>query len=264
MNVVEKIHQEIDSAQDRLLSEALRTIEKNSIDKKEDKVKRLKALGFSSCESVVTCDKILRVVNESAAQAELIRYYSVKYPFLKFITNEEMKRICDKYNLIFAPVSAYVKEVPEKNLLEIENAQQLAHEDRPLNAYSFEMDFYSYVPRSVRKFFKTFEHHSDDVNDDILRKLCPIKYKGDHLYHRAGLTIHERKVKGLFIAAPKSHFNLSGLSRRGANKGFFSVISFKPEPEDPIVFRYVRGGIQILSKWGEESEDSSLTVPALN
>lgn len=63
---------------------------------------------------------------------------------------------------------------------------------------------------------------------------------------------------GLFIAAPKSDFNLEGLSKKG--KGYFNVFEIK----DPIVFRYVRGGIQVITKWGLEADDDALVVDKLN
>lgn len=59
---------------------------------------------------------------------------------------------------------------------------------------------------------------------------------------------------GLFICAPQSHFDLDGLKK---NKfGFLKVI--KTEVKDPIVFRYCRGGVQVLSKWGLEADDELL------
>ena len=65
---------------------------------------------------------------------------------------------------------------------------------------------------------------------------------------------------GLFIAAPKSHFDLKELDQNG--KGFFKTT--KQEIKDPIVFRYVKGGIQVLSKWGLEAEDEMLQQEILN
>ena len=66
---------------------------------------------------------------------------------------------------------------------------------------------------------------------------------------------------GFFIAAPKSHFNLKSVIK----KGKFSFLSIRvTEVKDPIVFRYCRGGIQILSKWGLEGEETSLTNEKMN
>lgn len=65
---------------------------------------------------------------------------------------------------------------------------------------------------------------------------------------------------GLFIAAPETHFDTKGLKKKGL--GFFQI--FETEIKDPIVFRYVRGGIQVLTKWGLEANDPDLVVPKLN
>lgn len=81
-----------------------------------------------------------------------------------------------------------------------------------------------------------------------------------------GGTICPEKVEeidksGLFIAAPSDDFNLKGLSKKSKH-GYFRV--FETKVKDPIVFRYVRGGIQVITKWGLEANDQSLVVPILN
>jgi hypothetical protein len=65
----------------------------------------------------------------------------------------------------------------------------------------------------------------------------------------------------LFIAADKALFNLKGLEKSKNGFGFFK--KHIPNP-DPIVFRYVKGGILIISKWGLEANDPELTVPEMN
>lgn len=41
--------------------------------------------------------------------------------------------------------------------------------------------------------------------------------------------------------------------------GFFEKVTHKISlPKDPIVFRYVNGGIQVITKWGIEAEDRLL------
>lgn len=265
MNTVEQIHNEIDTAQDRILKEALAIIEKHKDTSNFDKANRLKALGFTGCDVVLDSEEVRAEIDRGIAQAGLVRRYAHNYPFLKYLTEAELDRICKKYNLVYAPVSAYKKEVPDKNLIEIEQAQPLNADDVPLGTYRFKLDYYSYVPREVREFFKTFQHTSSDVNDNRLRALCPIKYKGEYLYKAHGCTAILMNKSGLFIAAPKSHFDLTKLKGVKGTSGFFSLSSFKVEPKDPIVFRYVRGGgVQILSKWGDEAEDESLVVPKLN
>jgi hypothetical protein len=73
----------------------------------------------------------------------------------------------------------------------------------------------------------------------------------------SGIESSEEIVKreGLFIAAPKDHFDLKGLKHITGTHGFFSTTRIH---KDPIVFRYVKGGIQIISKWGLEASDPML------
>lgn len=124
------------------------------------------------------------------------------------------------------------------------------------------MNYMNYVPESVRDFFSTFNTPTQITGDSKLRSICPIKYTGDYLYTASGLRHEKIDKSGLFIAAPPSHFNLTGLTEDTKNRGFFKVSI--TEPKDPIVFRYVVGGLQILSKWGKEAEDEAFINPINN
>lgn len=126
MDIVEKIHNEIDSAQDRILNEALNLIENSEhIEASIKKSERLKNLGFTKSSFVVSTEEEIKKLNEAKEKATLVKMYKESYPFLKFITEEEFDIICKKYDLIYAPVDSYCKDVPDKNIIEIENAQEL-------------------------------------------------------------------------------------------------------------------------------------------
>jgi len=264
MTIIEEIHAEIDTAQDRLLNDALLCIESlKGIEKKFDMVKRLKQLGFNQTEIVVESDEALRKRDEALNKSKLICYYIQTYPFLKFLTVDELERICDKYGLVYAPVGKYLKNVPEKNLEDIERSQPLKESDTPHIVYTYEISYFQYVPQGVREFFKTFESDTLIDSDSGLRAKCPIKYEGDYLYLSGGFKANKLDRNGLFIAAPKPHFDLVGLKTE--KRGFFNFEIVKaPEPKDPIVFRYVKGGIQVLTKWGAEAEDPALLNPINN
>ncbi|GET48816.1 hypothetical protein RCZ02_16470 [Capnocytophaga felis] len=243
--IVEAIHREFDEAGEKLLQEALAIINKGTDD--VHKAMRLKKLGFTSAEIVTKTEPQQKLIEISEKDAELVQYYRQTYPFLKFLKEEQLDAICKKYNLIYAPVANYIGDVPEKNLREIEQAQPLNEgdeirsllEDINLRLLSFDDIRSSLIlereePKMVRK-----------GNTNILipiEKLQPQRAFKDK--------------RGLFIAAPQSHFNLEGLKNEGL--GFFK------EVKDPIVFRYVRGGIQVLSKWGLEAYDEALINPINN
>jgi hypothetical protein len=259
MNVVEQIHHEIDTAEDRLLLQARAVIQSY---KGNDKAERLERIGFVGTDTVKQYNEKKVTVTQTKEQAELIEYYKQAYPFQKFLTEAELDRICETYGLIYAPISAYKKDVPEKNLSEIEQAKPLDGEHLPKDTrLLIRNNFKLFTPLWVRR---------------ALRKGIEIRdgyYSGWNRYCREYLKIDfdisdyetydwsERMVKkqGLFIAAPRSHFNLKGIKKT-------SLFSFHvvQEVKDPIVFRYCKGGIQVLSKWGAEASDESTVNEKFN
>lgn len=257
---IEKIHAEFDSAQDRLLEQAKEIISGIDID---NKAERLEKLGFTGAEVVVKQSKKKEILVKNKSQAELIEYYKQTYPFQKFITESEMDRICEKYGLVYAPVSAYLKDVPEKNLTEIEQAANLKRGDSPWDIEKCRVTLVNFVfPDRV---FINWWYPLYYRLPRIIDRHCRNKYDADDYYkanYKTGsfeymaesvenITISKQ---GLFIAAPPSHFNKSGLLKK-SKYGYFNFSVIIPEVKDPIVFRYVKGGIQILSKWGPEASD---------
>lgn len=128
VQIIEEIHNEFDTAQDRLLSEAksiLDNVVLSEVEKMESTAHRLKSLGFIKTALVKKADEITSKLVKSKEEASLIMYYKQTYPFLKFLTESELDRICKKWNLVYNSVRTYIKDVPEKNLKEIELSQPL-------------------------------------------------------------------------------------------------------------------------------------------
>ena len=59
-----------------------------------------------------------------------INEFKVKYPDSKFITIDQLEHICEKYALIHAPATNYIKDIPEKNVLEMANRKKLYEFDK--------------------------------------------------------------------------------------------------------------------------------------
>lgn len=277
MNNVEKIHQEIDTAQERLLNQALSLIEKNTIEDNLNISTKLNELGFVNTPNAIKNNTRKKSIQENQRQAELIKYYSQTYPLLKFLTEDEMERICKKYELIFAPVDNYIKDVPDKNIIEIHNSKKLLNSDIVnFRQHLIIKKWHKYVSREVKNFYNTIKkkHYPyTSLEDEVIVKWFKKNgYDGDFGRKNDNQWIYPNEnnqvilknydFTKLFIAAPKSHFNLKGL---GKNKfGYYSVKIIKNEPKDPIAFRYVKGGIQVLSKWGLEANDEALRNPIEN
>lgn len=262
--VIQEIHDSFDNAQEELLQEANAIIGQYDTER-VTKADRLEKLGFKKSLTVVENLKKKNVLLNSKKDADLVNYYKSTYPFLKFLKEEQMEAICKKYNLVFAPVERYKKDVPEKNVAEIEGAQVLRVEDSPKNKVSTRFTLDSFYWKSNFK-LKRLGLNNIIEGEKILwttlvesriEKEYP-EFRGD--FHVDNIEILEEKRGGLFIAAPKSHFDLKGLKNK--KSGFFNISI--TEVKDPIVFRYVRGGIQVLSKWGLEAYDESLQNEILN
>lgn len=282
--VIKEIHNAFDSAQDRLLKDAeniLSTVKPNEKSEIEDKAERLERLGFTSSLAVKEASGIREqrkeketLIVKSRGEAELISYYKHTYPFLKFLTEVELDKICNKYNLIYAPVGNYKEDVPLKNLREIENSQELKSLDKCGTKYIVKVKSSNIKPSKVSpeiedKLINGFEATHDMIFafgnypewsvSTIINKAFNIEV--DFIrYTTMDWGYSEINKSGLFICAPKSHFDLKGLKKNKLGY-FFTTIT---EVKDPIVFRYVRGGVQVLSKWGLEASDEALINPINN
>lgn len=273
---VEEIHEEIDSAQERLLNNALAILEKHS--STEERAARLNKLGFVLAPEVKQVD----LIKMNRSTAELVEYYRDQYPGLKFLTLEEMTRICNKYDLFMAPVARYTKSVPDKNIAEIESVQPLQERDAMSYRFMLREDPSNRRgnklrgPKEIVAQLKAgmdvtdilassdFGRYYIDTREwsrgvdmvgyyalPILKKMHPgLAYD----YSSIGFNSMMIDQRGLFIAAPKSHFNTEGLAKEG--RSFFNSTGWTAP--DPIVYRHCRGGIQVLSKWGEEANDEAL------
>lgn len=286
--LVLEIHNEFDTAQDRLLQEAndfMAFLNVQSETDIERKAEQLKRLGFVNSEVVKKAETITteraktqQKIVESQEQAELIQYYKFNYPFQKFLTESELERICNKYNLVFASVDRYKKDVPQKNLDEISNATQLKEKDIEEDVYTINLKYpsqfdtkrcleilgkteFSFTKREIYNLHCQFiDYWSGRLIDEwnfgsksdymILYDFC----KHHKLGSLSTFTYTKTDKSGLFICAPQSHFDLDGLKK--TKSGFFKIL--ETEVKDPIVFRYCRGGIQVLSKWGLEADDELL------
>lgn len=267
--IVKEIHDSFDNAQEHLLKEAKLIIDKSK-SKVSDKAKRLESVGFINSELVIKNRAIQKTLVSSEKDAELVNHYKTFYPFLKFLKEDQLDEICNKYNLIYAPVSRYKKDVPEKNLIEIENVQNLKYEDRKKETHFLKVSKpWTEVPSDLRGILKNGFFVDDYFipNDDNTLKYAISHggYKGNY----NGYTISTKEnaahvetiqYNKLMIAAPKSHFDLKGLKNKGL--GFLNITL--TEVKDPIVFRYVRGGIQVITKWGLEADDNLLYNETLN
>jgi hypothetical protein len=51
---------------------------------------------------------------------QAVDYFSFKYPHYKFIDEDSVNKICEKYGLVYGKIDRYIGTVPDKNLAHIE------------------------------------------------------------------------------------------------------------------------------------------------
>lgn len=291
--LIQQIHDEFDSACDRetqMVDKLLSELEIPTQTQLEEKAKRLAAIGFTNSNVVKQAQGLEIKRKEVETQsimlsetAQLLRSYQQKYPFQKILTEDELKRICKKYNLIYAPVSHYKMDVPEKNLQEIEIAQKLDFEDKADNIIELigitDLSLMNYLGKKDTKFtqkeinalcIKYYGCNIPEWTFNVQNSTWLYAIKGEiekttqqKFSWESGIykSVKITSRGGLQICAPQKEFDLTGLKMN--EFGYANVSTFNIE--DPIVFEFMKGGIiRVISKWGLESSDEMLVNPINN
>jgi hypothetical protein len=120
---IKAIHHAIDTASENALKQAREIIETCHISNEQENLAlRLQRIGFTSNPIIKEITSKNNILQISKAEANIILDYQINYPTLKFLRIEQLEHICNKYGLIYAPVNHFIGDIPEKNLIEIENA----------------------------------------------------------------------------------------------------------------------------------------------
>lgn len=280
---VEQIHNEIDTAEERIcgsLDSFLESLNIVSNTKITRKASLLRELGFTKNETLKTVDTEILEKQKIEDQYSKLLEYKQTYPLNKILTIEEFHRICKKYNLIYATADNYIKDVPEKNLLEIKNSKKLLEQHLPeaiitligirdltlIKQLGKERPLFtqSEIIELCKKYYGyDVPHWTRNANNSSWLYVTDRGINGVadcNKYNYNSVEIKDKK--GLHIAAPKTHFDLTGLSLDN-EFGYAKVTKF--EVLDPIAFEHLnKGFVRILSKWGTEDDQSYLDDALVN
>jgi hypothetical protein len=255
--------------------------------KEDERTKQLEQLGFVGMPEVVAyrkmkaeakanenaltrryCDVLSDIQKEEYRKITALEalkfghdraiYYEKWYPHLKFILDDQLNQLYKKYGLAYAPVSNYIGSIPQENLDEIIRLNGvITPSDVRTNKYRYEGVNY----RETKKYYLEQNRLIEDQLE--IKKLLEAEFRGVEIYSRSTSCTKIEDYEPLYIAAPKSMLNLENLRESKSGFGFFK----KHRPEqvaapDPVVFRFVKGGVLIISKWGPEAEDEMLQLPS--
>lgn len=224
-----EIHADFYSAEERLYVEAIGL--RGSLVTKTDKAKRLEKCGFGKTQPVKDCEQREKKHKVSGTTINVIDYFRTNYPFNKFITEDEVKRLCEKYGLLLGEAGSYIGDVPDKNLKEIEGFK-LKKEDWK------EQDFYSIRDLIAPRISPRFENGSWFLD-----------WGGPDFNYGLGRTTSEKEQPKFKICAPKEDFDTMGWVVRDGYKLVYDPIVLQPVSKDGI------DGYLIVTAWGEEASD---------
>ena len=252
--IIEEIHETFYTEVDRLLVDAKNY---NSIDTdKQDlinKSNRLKALGFINTKEVqeakleISRLNTAKEINKNKTNvATAINYFSFKYPNYKFITEESVKKICNKYNLVYGEINKYIGTVPDVNLKHIEDFKidkidccYIYHESYPNNNPTY---------CGVSDVKETLNGFSEN---QIANGIKTYRYDYRVFVEMARLE----------IVAPQKDFNMRNME---VVNGKITKI----EIPDPIVLKpvFYNGNkyYLIVTMWGLEASDELVVNPRHN
>lgn len=227
ISIDEQIYKDVYSAQELILAEAKAILDKPSgyNEERHKRLQEMHQLGFSNAAEVKEFKELDDKRKEQEAIKSKIEYYQQTYPLNKFISEEAVKTICKKYNLLLTMTSDYIAEIPEKNQKEI-IAFRVKRKDtrKPYEVYSGMMSLpYLHFPR-----FNDCKDYEAYQNEKL-------------------------KGKNLLIVAPEHKLKTEGKIKEG------HILKIK----DPIVLQPVEIGYLIVSSWGLEAGDE-LVVNSIN
>lgn len=263
---VMQIHHEFAHAAENLVIEA-NSIIAEAATKDAVKVSRLEKLGFKRAQQVAELRPLLDKAVLSTGQIEMVKYYQQNYPNNKFITEEQVKTICFKYNLVCGDVSKFKGFVPEKNLRDIENfklneaeANEITVDATPYPARgrmdTIQITIKDFKIIKIREYYHLLrKNDKNNTENYAFQSDNGVDFYAKDRYNLFGL-VHIGDIQfsidaQMQICAPIKDMDTTGMNLTDGYK-------LKKHVPDPVVLQRVNGGYLILTMWGPEAEDPML------
>lgn len=258
VKIIEEIHESFFTEVDKLSATAKIS---NSLDTNKqallDKCKRLKALGFMNAKEVkeaeIEIERLNRLQKENEEKRELIEainFFSITYPTYKFITEDSVNKICQKYGLVYGEISRYLGTVPDKNLKHIE--QFNVHDNHECYFTETVYSGFDMQDTSTGKKYITKEQ-----NEIISRRYENANYKSTS-------SIYNREINlkcPLEIAASIKDFDMKGMEVK--NNKIQKIEIPDPVVLKPVIFKNKKYYL-IVTAWGIEASDEIVINQQMN
>lgn len=233
-----EIHEDFYAEADRLLHSTDETLKK-----KADRYNQLCRAGFYNASDWKDCESAAEIM----IHIEAAKRFSDKYPAYKFMSETQIQKLCEKYGLLFAHISLYKGDVPQKNLDAI-SALSISNDDYDC--------IYANSYRYSKEVFK--ENYGADKLDVVMKGEQVFLYETSlHIGHtyKVHASLSEMSADLLSIVAAPDMMKLENTQ---------IVSGYKIVDKDPIVFFKVAGGYLLVTAWGDEANIPEVVNEKLN
>ena len=197
------------------------------------KYSKLQSLGFNQSKTTQSLQKVMedneeyaKVLRNMEVTLKALNFFKQAYPDCKFLTPNQVVKLCKKYGFVCGPVTFYTGMIPDENMAEL-------------------MEKVQHISDSVK--FGTLTHPRFFNN----AKRSNGEYRSASNY--------DGNSAPLEIIAPLKEFDLESLAFKDQ---YFLEEKIKPIPivaDDPIVLQpVVYDGYKyylIMTAWGDEAND---------
>lgn len=248
IELIDQIHNEFYSEVNILLNDANQF---NEIENKKpelvDKRNRLYNLGFRNTPEMLEAEKEIKRLDQlkednknKSDLIEAINYFSLNYPEYKFITEESVVNICNKYGLVYSTIDNFRGNVPFENLEQIEKFKIKDKDWCYYETYTSPVNWDERFNRIL-----SFEQYKLDRTD--------YPTFGKYKYYKNSLE----------ICAPLNQFDITDLELQGKKLVKKQIKIKDPIVLCPVFFKNVKHYL-IVTAWGIESHDSEVINQKLN
>jgi hypothetical protein len=231
---VKQIHNEFYSANKLLLDESNRVIKAAfESDEQQEIANRLSYMGFRRAANVGEPLDALKL-------RDRINYYQQNYPLNKFINQETVQKICEKYGLYLCGTGDFIAEIPLKNQKDIVGFRV---KEKDLTAdVLYELTDWPFLP-----------YRGQMGEEEEIRY---IKDREDAQKRFDEMSQSEKEISGTHMKVIATE---SQIDMRGKKKVGYQIVK-----DDPIVLQPVNGGYLIVTAWGDEASDEMVVNEKMN
>lgn len=265
--IVAEIHETFFTEVDRLKQLASEITSTHSpIQEKLNISSELFSLGFQQCkqvkEAIPEHHRVGRIEEENKNKLVLqraINHFSFHYPNYKFITENSVIKICEKYGLIYGSSYRFIGSVPLRNMEEIKKLS-VRPEDEAILIYTdgcANYDLYEKFRQAGREF-----QYMDDSRGLYGTVSEFNEFVDEHKAKKEKKHIHEPYMQpaNFEIAAPASDFDKQWAKVQGAK-----LVESYPDPVvlKPVIFEGKKHYL-IVTAWGPEASDELVVNQKMN